>query len=54
MCNVRTTIKRLLLQRERPTSRCDQTVRRTHIISPELRLGEVNLGVMKLDKVMSG
>jgi len=36
------------------TSGCDQTVRRPHIISPELRLGEVKLDVVKLGKVMSG
>ena len=36
------------------TSRCDHTVRRPHIISPEGRLGEVNLDVVKLGKVMSG
>jgi hypothetical protein len=36
------------------TSRYDQTVRRPQIISPELRLGEVNLDVVKLGKVMSG
>ena len=36
------------------TSCCDQTVRRPHIISPELRLDEVNLDVVKLGNVMSG
>jgi len=36
------------------TSSCDQSIKRPHIISPELRLGEVNLGVVTLGKVMSG